>query len=229
MKNLTTTLFFCLTILGTAFAQKERKEDIAKNCQLPTTLKVSKGAYDLLESYKKLLNPTANNLCTSASGYTTSFGMMGLRYYGNPGKKGNVSFASTIADGNTFRTIFANKESDYTYYGVCVPNPIVWDASESAANHLFAAKLIDIPSFVNAGQNADFAKISAINTNDIKSIDCMKMEEANGYAAATETANYNNTLSSKGILVLITLKTGVQQWCYLINNYDTAGTIIWKE
>ncbi len=239
MKKTIITLFLSLFMLVSLFAQKEKRERNEKNeekgqqskkCNIPATLKISKGAYSLIESYNKLLNPTANNLCVSSnSNISTCTSTMPSMYYGGGFPVGNISYASFVTNGNVLSTVFANKEGDYVYNGCCVPNPIVWDANDNAGNHVFAAKLVTIPNFVAAGNNAAFLNTTAINIADVKSFDCIKLEDANGYAAASEPTNYNDTFSSKGILIAVTLKTGVQQWCYLINNYDTAGTLKWKE
>lgn len=228
------TLSLSLLMIATVFAQKERRDERddnkSSNCKLPAPKKITKGIYTLVESYNKLLNAKANNLCVSTSGTATSFGTMSMNTFGNSlTTTGNISFASFFEGGNLFRNVFANKESDYAYYGACAPNPIVWDADASACNHVFAVKLVSIQNFMAAGVNAAFLNTTAVSIADIQSIDCIKLEEANGYAAATEPANYNNIFSSKGILVLVSLKTGVQQWCYIINNYDNGGTLKWKE
>lgn len=217
-------------MIANTFAQKQNKfEKNNPNCNLPISLKVSKAATILMDSYNKLLNPTASNLCTSSNGTITSFGTMPLPYYVGSTNVGSVSFASFIEAGNLLRTIFGAVASNYEYYGACVPNPLIWDADISSGNHVFAAKLVTIPNFFAAGANADFLNTTAVNITDIKSFDCIKLEDANGYAAVTETKSYLNPYSSKGIIVLITLKTGVKQYCYLINNYDTSGTLKWKE
>jgi hypothetical protein len=235
MKKTIITLSLSFLMIATTFAQKEKRErneereQQSKNCNIPATLKISKAAYSLIESYNKLLNPTANNLCVSSNGTVACISTMPSRYYGGGFATGNINYASFVESGNLLRTIFANKASDYGYYGSCVPNPIVWDANDNAGNHVFAAKLVTIPNFVAAGINAAFLNTTAVNIADVKSFDCIKLEEANGYAAASEPTNYNDTFSSKGILIAVTLKTGIQQWCYLINNYDTAGTLKWKE
>jgi hypothetical protein len=239
MKKTIITLCLSLFMVVSLFAQKEkrdkrednegRREEQSKNCNIPATLKITKAAYSLIESYNKLLNPTANNLCVSSNGTVASISTLPSRYYGGGFATGNINYASFVETGNLLRTIFANKASDYGYYGSCVPNPIIWDANDNAGNHVFAAKLVTIPNFVAAGNNAAFLNTTGVNIADVKSFDCIKLEEANGYAAASELANYNNVFSSKGILIAVTLKTGEQQWCYLINNYDTAGTLKWKE
>jgi hypothetical protein len=231
MKNKITLTAIAFFIMVATFAQRKTtlEENKNNNCSLPAILKVSRATNILLDNYKKLLNPTANNLCTSSNGTVTSSSKMPLPYYGGSGAAGNISFSSFIEAGSLLRTVFGSIQSQYDYYGVCAPNPIVWDASATAVNHVFAAKFVTIPNFVAAGVNAEFTKTIGVPIADIATFDCAKIEEANGYAAATENVNYNNIYSSKGILVLVTFKTGVKQYCYFINNYDISSTLKWKE
>jgi hypothetical protein len=229
MKNI--IILFCLTlfVVSNAVAQKRfLNEYNSNNCVLNNNLKVSKAAIQLIDTYKNLVAATGN-LCTSSNGTITNSSTMPLPYYGGSGAAGTISFSCFIESGNLFRTVFGSKQSEYDYYGACAPKPIVWDASPNGVNHVFASKLVTMQNFVAAGLNADFSKFTAVNIADINDIDCVKMEEKNGYAAITETANYNNRYSSKGILVKVIFKSGDAQYCYLINNYDTSGTLKWKE
>ena len=236
MKKITTTIALALLFAAPTMAQVKqfRDENKNNNCSLPATNKVSKAANIMIETYKKLLTPVGNNVCTSSNGTVTASSKMPLSYYGGTGAAGTISFSSFVEGGDLFRTVFGSKQSEYDYYGACAPKTIVWDASPEAVNHVFAAKLVTIANFVAAGVIAggvreDFVKVTGVPIADIASIDCVKIEETNGYAAATENANYNNVQSSKGILVKVTMKTGEQQLCYLINNYDASGTLKWKE
>ncbi len=234
MKILAIVVALFITAPLAAQVKQLKDENGNKSCSIPATYKVSKAVNILVETYKKLLTPVGNTVCTSSNGTVTASSKMPLSYYGGSGAEGTISFSSFIEGADLFRTVFGSKQSEYDYYGVCAPKPIVWDASPEAVNHVFAAKLVTIANFVAAGVigsgvNEDFVKVTGIPIADIASIDCAKIEEANGYAAATENVNYNNVQSSKGIVVKVTMKTGEQQFCYLINNYDTSGTLRWKE
>jgi hypothetical protein len=230
MKNKIITTVLAFLIIAPAVAQKQFKDEYKNlNCTIAATVKVSKATNILIDNYKKLLTPVGNNVCTSSNGTITASSTMPLSYYGGTGAAGTISFSSFVEGTDLLRTVFGSKQSEYDYYGVCSPKPIVWDASPNGVNHVFAAKIVTIPNFVAAGANAEFLKTTGVPIADIASLDCVKIEETNGYAAATENVNYNNMYSSKGILVKVTLKTGVQQYCYLINNYDTSGTLKWKD
>lgn len=236
MKNKIIIIVLVIFIAAPAMAQVKQNKDENKNnnCIIPATLKVSKATNILIETYKKLLTPVGNNVCTSGNGTVTASSTMPLSFYGGSGAAGTISFSSFVEGTDLFRTVFGSKQSQYDYYGICAPKQIIWDASLEAVNHVFAAKLVTIQNFVAAGViasgvNEDFVKVQGVPIADIATIDCVKIEETNGYVAATENANYVNKNSSKGILVKVTLKTGVQQLCYLINNYDTSGTLKWKD
>jgi hypothetical protein len=73
------------------------------------------------------------------------------------------------------------------------------------------------------------AAVPSIAPADIEQIVSVYMEEEGGYISTTETALYKNIMSSKGIVVKVKLKSGATILCYIINNYDTGGTIYWKE
>ncbi len=229
MKTIAIAIAFFITAPLVAQIKQIKDEYRNNNCSIAAAYKVSKAANILIETYRKLLTPVGNTVCTSSNGTVCASSKMPLSYYGGSGAAGNISFTSFVEGTDLFRTVFGSKQSEYDYYGVCTPKPLIWDASPSGVNHVFAAKLVTISNFVAAGLNADFLKVTGVPIAEIASIDCAKIEEANGYAAATENANYSSALSSKGILVKVTLKTGEQQLCYFINNYDTSSTLKWKE
>jgi hypothetical protein len=229
MKKITILFSLSLVMIANAFAQKRfLDENNSKNCNLSSSLKVSKAAMQLIDTYKKLIT-ASSNLCTSSNGTISTSGTMPLSYYGGNGGAGIISFTSFVEGGNLLRTVFGSKQSEYDYYGVCAPKTIVWDASPDGINHLFACKLVTVANFAAAGPNADFANITAVDIANISNIDCLKVEEANGYAAVTENVNYSNAYSSKGILVKVLFKTGEVQYCYIVNNYEPSGTLKWKE
>jgi hypothetical protein len=132
-----------------------------------------------------------------------------------------------------FRVIWGAAAGNFAYYGVCVPNPIIFPHPDITENHVFAAKLIkqtDYKAF--SGSKKDWntmASVPAIPVSDIQQITGVYLEERGGHISTTEAADYNNPLSSKGIVVNVKLKTGKSVPCYVINNYDGAGTVYWKE
>ncbi len=73
------------------------------------------------------------------------------------------------------------------------------------------------------------AAVPYIKVAAIEKILAVYMEEKGGFISTTEAASYNSRNSSKGIVVKVKLKRGGTELCYLVNNYDDAGTIYWKE
>ncbi len=96
-----------------------------------------------------------------------------------------------------------------------------------------AAKLIkqnDYKAF--AGSVKDYttmAAVPSITPADIQQITSVYMEEQGGYISNTEPDLYKNISSSKAIVVKVKMKSGASVLCYIINNYDTGGTIYWRE
>jgi hypothetical protein len=64
----------------------------------------------------------------------------------------------------------------------------------------------------------------AIRSDKIAQIISRGFESNTGWIANKENTNYNNLYSSKGLTVTVKLKTGKTITCYLLNNYDGAGT-----
>ncbi len=132
-----------------------------------------------------------------------------------------------------FRVIWGATAGSFSYYGACAPNPIIFPHPGVTENHVFAAKLIkqtDYKAFSGSPKNyTTMASVPAVSVADIQQITAVYLEEKGGYISTSEAADYNNVLSSKGIVVNVKLKTGKTALCYIINNYDTGGTINWKE
>lgn len=135
--------------------------------------------------------------------------------------------------GEELRVIWGSVPANFSYYGACAPNPIIFPHPGITENHVFAAKLIkqsDYKAFTGAVKDyTTMAAVPAIEVADIKQIVSVYIEEKGGYISTTEAALYNNIMSSKGIVVKVKLKSGATVLCYIINNYDTGGTIYWKE
>ncbi len=235
MKNLL-SIIVLLTISTQIMAQvripsesKLELKGIKKNCPSLVSQKITSSASALIDSYKKLFENKAN-LCNSTNNILTCLSKMDSKYFTyTPANLGNITFASFNEGTDLFRTIWGASASDYTYYGVCAPSPIIWPAAVASQNHVFAAKFVTIENFANAPSPKNFLDLTGVPINDILSIDCIKIEESNGYIAATDPISYSNSLSSKGILAYLTLKNKTQIICYVINNYDGAGTLTWKE
>jgi hypothetical protein len=234
MKKIT-LLFAAATFTLTAFAQKEKMERVEemeykrnnRNCQIKAKLKITSATYDLLESYRKLLNPSV--LCKGSNGTPTSFGKMDAVNFGNNGVTGPVTFSSFFEATDLFRTIWGSDPGNFTYYGVCPPPVIMFPNPAAAANHVFAVKLVPVSNYATDANNREYNTAIGIATANIKSFDCIKLEEDYGYIAASDNLNFVDVFSSKGILFLVTMKDGTQSWCYILNNYDKTGSVKWKE
>jgi hypothetical protein len=158
---------------------------------------------------------------------TTSAGMVTFSSYYIPESKQHPGLSSV------FRVIWGSAPGNFSYYGACAPNPIIFPHPGLIENHVFEAKLIkqsDYKAF--AGSPKDYitmAAVASVAPADIQQIVSVYMEEQGDYISTSEAADYNNISSSKGIVVKVKLKTGAAILCYIINNYDGGGTINWKE
>jgi hypothetical protein len=232
MKKLASVLLLAISMqvmsqVPTSSKSNGEMSKIKKTCQPIVALKITSSANNLIDSYKKLFE-NKENLCNSSSNILTSFGLMSLKHYSNP-QPGKVSFASFNEGIDLFRTIWGAVEGSFAYYGVCAPNPIVWEANIASQNHVWALKFVTIDNYVKTASPKNFLDFTGVPIADIKSIDCIKIEEANGYVAATEPLLYESTHSSRGLLAYLTLTNGTQIICYIVNNYDNSGTLAWKE
>lgn len=140
---------------------------------------------------------------------------------------GIISFAS-FTTSNSFRTIWSAVKGSYTYYGACALTTVISPTSPISENHFWDLKLVKVKDYV-AARDKSFGALTGIDISTIRSIDCFKLEEGNGYCALTESANYKYVFSGKGIVFYITLKNGSQIQCYSSCNQDNLGNLKWKE
>jgi hypothetical protein len=183
----------------------------------------------LLQSFKNLTAGVGVSNCHASLNYpTVSFAMPENCFSHQTTSASMVTYSSFyIPSIPEFRVIWGSSPSNFSYYGACAPNPIIFPHPGITENHVFGAKLIkqsDYKAF--AGSPKDYNTIAPA---DIQQIISVYLEEKGGYISATELALYNNISSSKGIVVKVKLKSGATVLCYIINNYDTGGTIYWKE
>jgi hypothetical protein len=225
---LVTSMLVLLPFVASGFAQR-------KPSRLPSSLQIHPSARSLIESYEKLVAGTGVSICN----------------VGNPGSPQTYNVSSDINTGYSrvripytsyymepnpyFRTIWADEESNYAYYGACPPpSPIVYPLKDSinTENHVFAARLIPVgvyQAFKGEKTYVGLESVGQVYIQDIRTISDVYLEGDRGYIATTEPANYNNTFSSKGIVVLAQLKNKTApEIFYIINNYDTGGTLDWK-
>ncbi len=190
----------------------------------------------LFQSFKNLTVGVGVSNCHASLNYpTVSFAMPENCFSHQTTSASMVTYSSFYVPGiSEFRVIWGATAASYAYYGACAPNPIIYPHPGGATeNHVFGAKLIkqsDYKAF--AGSPKDYntmAAVPSIAPADIQQIISVYLEEKGGYISTTELALYNNLSSSKGIVVKVKLKSGATVLCYIINNYDTGGTIYWKE
>ncbi len=235
MKKTIITVSLSLLMIATGFAQmekvRERGDDNEKqkynnkNCQIKSKFKVSKYAFIVFETYKNLVSNNSSN-CKSSNGTICSSGV--LAFPANNGVPAyNYPFTSFVS-ADKFRTVFSGEESAYAYYGACpapnlkpLPNPVY-------ENHIWELKLVKVEDYA-AATDKTYGALTGIDITTIQSIDCIKMEEGTGYATVTESTNYNNIHSARGVVVFVTLKSGVQLLCYPFGNQDGLGNLQWKE
>jgi hypothetical protein len=230
MKKIITTLSLSVFLMSIVFAQKEKREDKEgksniTNCQQKPAYKITNAVYDLFDSYQKLVKANKSN-CTSTNGTVTSFGVMPVSAIGSS-VNGSISYAS-FATSSSFRTIWSAVEGNYIYYGACPPSKVVSPETPISENHIWDLKLVKVQDYA-AATDKSFAALPGVDISSIQSIDCFKLEEANGYCTLTESSNYNNLYSGKGIVFYISLKNGSQIQCYSACNQDNLGNLKWKE
>ncbi len=205
------------------------------NCCAVNPYTLTACAQSLFQSFKNLTARIGVSNCHATLNYpTVSFAMPENCFSQQITSASMVTYSSfympTIPE---FRVIWGATSASFSYYGACAPSPIIFPHPGITENHVFGAKLIkqsDYKAF--AGSTKDYntmLAVPSVNPVDIEQITSVYMEEQGGYISKTEQALYNNMLSSKGIVVKVKLKNAATILCYIINNYDTGGTINWKE
>ena len=209
---------------------------VKNNCCSVNPFVLTACSQSLLQSYKNLVAGTGVRNCHPTLNYpTVSFAMPENCFSWQATSASMVTYASFyIPKSNEFRVIWGSSPGNFSYYGACAPDPIIFPHPGGATeNHVFAAKLIKQSDYrVFSGPVKDYttlASLPAVFPETIQQITAVYMEEQGGYISTSEAANYNSNVSSKGIVVVVKLKTGATISCYIINNYDGAGTILWKE
>lgn len=195
---------------------------------------VSPCAISLLETVQRLVRG-ANDTCISGEMKAiAAFGCLSTTCYTFVDKPGTISFTTFYyPDSASVRVIWGNEKWVYDYYGVCAPNPVVYEAPITTQNHVFELRFLPIGTyryFSDDKNSWDALKgLQTFKVSDITDITNIKLDAPNSILARTETADYNDPLSSKGIRCKVKLKnrrTPIE--CYVYSNYDKAGTIEWK-
>lgn len=195
-------------------------------------------AENILESYSRLIARVGVSSCnypliTSVTGYMQC-GCYSPFY---PGAidSGHVTFESFLDERNGgafFRTIWDKTPAVFTYYGVCPPNVVVWDMPyvNGTVNHVYEAFLIKAKDYQN-NFTSGYSYLRdhfGIKSDELAQILGWYIEPNDGWAATHKSADYGSPNSSIGLVVGVKLNTGDTVKCYMINNYDEAGTMNWK-
>ena len=189
---------------------------------------------NLIGTFKDLVSGYGTKICNSTVGSINVSNAMSLSCYGTDRMPGLVTYtAYTYVYDSAFHVIWGSGAHDnlaFVYYGACAPEPIIFPAGVGE-NHVFEAILVSQTTYKNS-TNKEFGYLKdrdAIPLTSVDSIVGWYMESKNGYIATTEPSDYNSILSSKGIVVKVKMGNGDHILCYLLNNYDKAGTVIWKD
>lgn len=215
---------------------------VRNNCCTVNPLTLTPCTQSLLQSFKNLTTVTGVSNCHPRLNFpSVSFAMPENCFAYQTTSASMVTYSSFYIPeskeypglGSEFRVIWGGDPGNFSYYGVCPPNPIIFPHPGGATeNHVFGAKLIkqsDYKAF--AGPVKDYNTMAAVPSLVISDIQILAvyMEENGGYISTTEAGPYSNLYSSKGIVVSVKQRSGPNVLCYIINNYDGAGTITWKE
>lgn len=206
-----------------------------KNCCALNPNTLTACAQSLFQSFKNLTAGAGVRNCHPTLNFpSVSYAMPENCFSWQTTSASMVTYSSFyIPKTSEFRVIWGSVAGNFSYYGACAPDPIIFPHPGITENHVFAAKLIkqsDYRAFTGTPKNyTTMAAVSAIPVADIQQIVAVYVEENGSYISTSEAADYNNMASSKGIVVNLKLRSGTNVLCYIINNYDGAGTITWKE
>lgn len=223
------------------------KTIISKPLVRPTyTISASGGALEIIKTADKFVKNI--DVCTSK--YKSVSSLLNTNFY-NSGAITDEFINYAVHDARLgvgepdkyitqrFGIIFGMVNSapnPYRYYGICEPKIILWNlGSQNTQNHVFCFSFIKVTDYQSLNSPVNdrvFNKMisKSIPIEDIKELKFKRTEHPNEYIGTTEKKNYDNIRSSKGLIFQVVLKSDNKKHeCYLLNNYDTAGTIIWKE
>jgi hypothetical protein len=218
---------------------------------------LSPATTSLIQTYRDLIKKTNNvQLCNENSDrkvYVTQSAMLSNFYYKKDTISGFLTFPSFYlssgkdtlgSDKHHFYSTFSgNSHLGYGYYfGIC-PNtrtpvsfaedqdgtnfiykmPVIFPFPRDIrfTNEVFAVELIPVNDY-------KVGRIVGLAIEDIEEINEAYVESTNGYTFQSDRSNYNNMLSSKGVILNVKVKKRGIIKCYLINNAENAA-LIWKD
>jgi hypothetical protein len=207
---------------------------------------VNKFPYDSLPRLKGNRNYVASAMTAKGynvqnplrSGYLTfmSFNWSEYKFLQEP----NRSNKEATAFFTTHWLSEATAKGGFPGCNECLPKPIVFFQTPNEENHLFKTVLVPVSKYQSSGvldtkpEDTGDGYIKglfldlAISTNDIKAINDIYIEGGGEYMSKKLTTNYNDTHSSVGLICEVLLKSGMSEKCYVFNNCDGSGTLIWK-
>jgi Secretion system C-terminal sorting domain len=216
---------------------------------------ISANAHTVIDSYRDLIDqrgtitcvydPTIRYYCVSSAMAANGYNLGCYDVSCSRQVYGAVTFVSSYFFDHYdapsrayFRTMWAEK-GIYPAL-VCpdaIPETVLYPFDHnSTQNHVFQSIMVPVGAYQAFADPQKRLAIGypaltalAVKPEDIKSINDVYLECPTGYIKRTEGTNYADVHSSKGIICDILLKSGQNIQCYLINNYDGAGTLLWKK
>ncbi len=187
---------------------------VRKNCCSSNPYTLTAWSQSLYQSFKNLTAGVGVSNCHAIVNFPTVSFTMPESCFSH-----QTTFASMVTYSNfyvptisAFRVIWGATARSFFYYGACPPNPILFPHPGIIENHVFGAKLIKQSDYKDyAGSPKDYnamASVPAIAPADIEQIISCYVEKKGGYISTSEAANYDDVLSSKGIVIKVKLKTG---------------------
>jgi hypothetical protein len=199
----------------------------------PALSRLSPCTQALLRSFQNIVTRTGTRICNPTTNAPSVSSTMPISCFsnndGSPGVVSYTAFFYPDPSQTFFRVIWGGEAGNFTYYGVCPPEPIVFPLPSIQQNHVFAAKLVRVSDYQSLPvASRTYDGVEGIHPSGIVEIINPRLEGREGFIATNETASYNNLKSSKGIIVTVRLSKGMSAECYILNNYDGAGTLTWK-
>jgi hypothetical protein len=239
MKPNVFVFFGILAAVCLATGCKHRKTDCCG--EYPYDMHISAGALmqacqDLVKSQGASICLPGGNINFSQTHNVSSYMSASGFGYSNPRASAPnvVSFTTFYYEDSTiFRTIWGDTLVSFTYYGACIPNPILFPWTQGGGgNHLYELGLIPVADYQAGTAPRNFpgrGNRGVFKSEDITAIENIRLEPASGYINRNEPALYAQETSSKGFVCDVTLKGKPGKVpCYIITNYDGSGTLKWK-
>lgn len=187
MKKFILSLLWIAGAATAVFAQKRstvilRPKKLNSCCEA-NPYQLTQCAQALLQSFKNLTAGTGIRICNPSLNYqSVSFAMPHNCYPLQDTVAGVVTFTAFHVPNETeFRVIWGSVPDNFTYYGECPPEPIIFQHPGITQNHVFAAKLIrqsDYQTFSGTAKDYNtMASVAAVKASAIEKIVAVYMEK----------------------------------------------------